>query len=38
MKVVWHGGTGTFIALDECIIVDVPNDIEDIESWLEENN
>jgi len=34
MKVVWHEGTGTFIALDECEIVDVPEWVEDIEDWL----
>lgn len=37
MKVVWHEGTGTYMAFDDCIIVDVPDDVEDIESWLEEN-
>lgn len=39
MKVVWHEGTGTYMAWDECILVDVPDDIlgDDIEEWLEEN-
>jgi hypothetical protein len=34
MKVVWHRGTGTYIALDECSIVDVPDYIEDVETYL----
>ena len=37
MKVVWHSGTGTFIALDECVIVDVPDGTLSVEEWLEEN-
>lgn len=34
MRVVWHSGTGTFMALDECEIVDVPDWVVDVEDWL----
>jgi hypothetical protein len=33
---VWHPGTGTYINLNECIIVDVPNNVVDIETYLKE--
>ena len=36
MQVVWHRGTGTYISLDECSIVDVPDHIVDVEAYLED--
>jgi len=36
-EVVWHPGTGTFMSMDECVIVEVPDNIDDVEQYLEEN-
>ena len=36
-EVVWHPGTSTFMSMDECVIVNVPNHIEDVERYLEEH-
>ena len=33
---VYHPGTKTFMSMDECMIVDVPDHIEDVETYLED--
>lgn len=41
MKVVYHPGTETYMALNECVIVDVPSElenVEDIEEYLRDNH
>ena len=35
-EVVWHPGTGTFMSMDECVIINVPDNIEDVQRYLEE--
>lgn len=35
IKIVWHPGTKTYMALEECVIVDVPDGVEDIEEYLD---
>ena len=34
--VVYHPGTKTFMSMDECVIVNVPDHIEDVEMYLED--
>lgn len=34
MRVVLHEGTWTWMNYDECIIVDVPDDVDDIDEFL----
>ena len=33
-KIVYHPGTKTFMSMDECVIVNVPEHIEDVEEYL----
>ena len=35
-NVVYHPGTKTFMSMDECMIVDVPDHVEDVETYLED--
>jgi hypothetical protein len=31
---VYHPGTGTYMSMHECVTVNVPEDIEDVELYL----
>jgi len=33
---VYHPGTKTFMSMDECVIVNIPDYVEDAETYLEE--
>ena len=33
---VYHPGTKTFMSMDECVIVNVPAHVEDVEMYLED--
>ena len=33
---VYHPGTKTFMSMHECMIVNVPDHIEDVETYLED--
>ena len=34
-KMVYHQGTGTYMAWNECQFVEVPEDVEDVNEWME---
>lgn len=34
-KMVYHEGTGTYMAWNECQFVEVPDDVEDVNEWME---
>ena len=40
MKVWYHAGTGTYMPVEDCVVVEVPDDLdnEEIEECLEEVN